>query len=195
MSIDIQARKATGFGVQVCCVKDCDAPRYGKGFCNKHWQRVHKLGWCPVTMTPPPRKLYPKRKEPIRSLCKIDGCCELGGPRNKLCKLHRDRNTNRPHLLLAHRRGTKAKKDKSGYLCWWNPELRRYEPEHRIVMERFIGRALRVEESVHHKNGVRDDNRLENLELWSSSHPNGQRVEDKLAWAREIIAMYAKGTP
>jgi hypothetical protein len=58
-------------------------------------------------------------------------------------------------------------------------------------MSRHLGRELYPGETVHHKNGVRDDNRLENLELWSSSHPHGQRVEDKVAWAKEILALYA----
>jgi len=62
--------------------------------------------------------------------------------------------------------------------------------EHVWVMEQHLGRALLPEESVHHINGVRHDNRLENLELWSSSHPAGQRVSDKVAWAREILALY-----
>jgi hypothetical protein len=57
-------------------------------------------------------------------------------------------------------------------------------------MEECLGRELRGEENVHHINGVRDDNRLENLELWSSSQPPGQRVADKVAWAKEILALY-----
>jgi hypothetical protein len=63
--------------------------------------------------------------------------------------------------------------------------------QHREIMEQYLGRPLRQNENVHHKNGQRNDNRIENLELWSTAQPSGQRVEDKLAWARLFIEQYS----
>lgn len=61
---------------------------------------------------------------------------------------------------------------------------------HRYVMEAVLGRALYPGENVHHKNGVRFDNSPENLELWVTSQPSGQRPDDLVEWAHTILDRY-----
>ena len=62
--------------------------------------------------------------------------------------------------------------------------------EHTWVMEESLGRELFDDENVHHVNGDRLDNRLENLELWSTKQPPGQRVQDKVQFALEFVQRY-----
>lgn len=95
-------------------------------------------------------------------------------------------------LLVGERNGRwKGGKNKhaAGYI-YVTPEPNVYILEHRYVMEQHLGRKLVKGETVHHKNGIRDDNRLDNLELWSTSQPKGQRIKDKIAYAEEILRMY-----
>lgn len=90
------------------------------------------------------------------------------------------------------------KKHSQGYVLLTDQESKNHPNsqkggllEHIKVMSDLLGRPLDTKvENVHHKNGVKDDNRVENLELWTISQPRGQRVTDKIAWAKEILALY-----
>lgn len=138
------------------------------------------------------------RKNPILEPCAVEGCERLiKYSKRGWCDAHYKRwlRHGHPTTYLRHRRnpeGFETRRDHNGYVLIYKnqKELR----EHRVVMEGFIGRPLVKGEFVHHKNGNRADNRLENLELWTRFHPSGQRAADLLAWAKEIVAKY-EGTP
>lgn len=72
----------------------------------------------------------------------------------------------------------------------WAGKNNGWAQEHRVVMGEMLGRPMMSNESAHHINGNREDNRPENLELWVTSQPYGQRASDLVAYAKEIIKLY-----
>lgn len=91
---------------------------------------------------------------------------------------------------------------KSGYRVVADGEGN-FRPEHRIVMEKALGRPLLDSDQVHHLNALRWDNRLENLLWMTGSHPAGAAVGDMYDWCQwfireheaEVLRLREQGQP
>lgn len=172
--------------MSICKIRSCNRKKYCQGWCRPHYQRHQRHG--DVFEDQPIR---PRRRDPS---CVVEDC---GMPHKAhgWCARHLWRMEKHGSLETPVHEYTARSINPDGYVILYRPDhpwsgTAGHIREHRLVMAEYLGRPLKDDENVHHINGDRQDNRIENLELWSTSQPKGQRVDDKVQWALEILNNY-----
>lgn len=152
----------------LCSVNGCQNPPQARGLCVSCYANA----------------LVRSHINPSGETCSVLGCSSAVRSKG-MCSHHYQRTLRgvAPDAPQRRVRGS-GTYDRNGYVRIVMPDGTT-RAEHRLVMEQVIGRELYPWENVHHINGVRDDNRPQNLELWAKPQPNGQRVEDLVRWVAE----------
>lgn len=143
--------------------------------------------YCKACVAESSRVRWIRKKEESDSTCK--SCGVKTSPGRSWCPVHKHRDGH-PQWKGERHLDPNGYVYLSGHHDHPNSNKNGSISEHRLVMTQVLGRPLLPKEEVHHKNGIRDDNRPENLELWTKSQPAGQRVVDLVAWAKEILDKY-----
>lgn len=159
-----------------CRAEGCDRRRRANGWCGLHLQRIAAHG-------DETKVAYATAKQTV---CSIPGCEERHQAKGMCGKHYRRWRVNGDPSIIGRPHGSRTRKD--GYVSVYVPGHPMASPqgnvlEHRLVMSEMLGRPLAARENVHHRNGIRTDNRPENLELWLRPQPAGQRVSDLLDYA------------